>query len=123
MKCIHCHQDQVRKNGHTHYGKQNYYCKSCKRQFVENGQDWFVDAKERAQIERLFLERISLRGICRVMEVSLAWLLDYIKEVHDALPKDLNVVEVLPDKDGYLEDRFEEEIYRIMEKKRLRVID
>ena len=90
---------------------------------MENGQDWFVDAKERAQIERLFLERISLRGICRVMEVSLAWLLDYIKEVHDALPKDLNVVEVLPDKECYLEDRFEEDIYRIMEKKRLRVID
>jgi transposase-like protein len=107
----------VRKNGHIHNGKQNYYCNSCKRQFVENGQEWFVDSKERAQIERLLLERISLRGICRVMQVSLSWLLGYLKEVHNALPDDLNVIEVLPDEAGYLDDRFEEEIFRLLKKK------
>lgn len=116
MKCIHCNQEQVRKNGHTHYGKQNYYCNSCKRQFVENGQDWFVDSKERAQIEKLLLERISLRGICRVMGVSISWLLNYVKEVHNALPDDLNVLEVLPNKESYLDDRMEEEIYRLLKK-------
>ena len=28
------------------------------------------------------LERLSLRGICRVAEVSLTWLLDFIAEVY-----------------------------------------
>jgi hypothetical protein len=39
--------------------------------------------------------------------------------VHDALPDDLNMAETLPDKEGYLEERFEEEIYRILKKKNL----
>jgi insertion element IS1 protein InsB len=80
MDCIHCHSKRVRKNGHIHNGKQNYYCTSCSRQFVEGGQEWFVDSKERSQIDKLLLERISLRGICRVMGVSLSWLLGYINE-------------------------------------------
>lgn len=118
MDCIHCHSTLVFKNGHTRSGKQNYGCNSCRRQFVEGGQAWFVDSKERLQIDKLLLERISLRGICRVMSVSLSWLLNYIKEVYDGLPDDLNVVEQLPNKEAYLDDRLEEEIYRIIREKK-----
>jgi transposase-like protein len=118
MNCIHCGSIRIRKNGHTHYGKQNYLCVSCGRQFVAGGQDWFINAKERVLIEKLLLERLSLRGICRVMDVSISWLLAYLKEVHQALPSDLNIIESLPDKEAYLDERFEEEIYRLLDKKK-----
>ena len=52
------------------------------------------------------------------MNISLSWLLGYIKEVYDALPDDLNVIEALPEQEDYLDDRFEEEIYRIIAKKK-----
>jgi insertion element IS1 protein InsB len=41
-------------------------------------------------IKVLLLERLSLRGICRVTGVSLTWLLHFITELYCALPDDLN---------------------------------
>ena len=42
-------------------------------------------------IERLFLERISLRGICRVIGVGLRWLLYFMVERFTAAPEHLYV--------------------------------
>jgi insertion element IS1 protein InsB len=42
-------------------------------------------------IKRLLLERLSLLGICRVMGVSLRWLLSFIVELYETLPDDLCV--------------------------------
>ena len=113
MKCSHCQTDNTKKNGHTHYGKQNYYCHSCHRQFVEGGQDWFIKPSDKVLIDKLLLERISLSGICRVYEVSEQWLLGYLKELYGNLPDDLNADAVLPDITSYLSDRMDEEISRI----------
>ena len=117
MKCTHCGSEDTKKNGHTHYAKQNYYCKHCKHQFVEGGQEWFVSESEKIMIKKLLLERISLEGICRVMGLSPAWLANYVVKVYESSPDDLNVVLELPNKTQYLEDRFEEEIQRIKKKK------
>jgi hypothetical protein len=46
-------------------------------------------------IERLLRERISLRGLCRVVGVSLTWLLHFIVECFAACPDNLHV-QVLP---------------------------
>ena len=113
MNCPHCPSTHIKKNGHTHYGKQNYQCTDCKRQFVESGQDWFVSPSEKALINKLLLERISLSGICRVCDVSETWLLSYIKELYSNLPDDLNADLTLPDLESYLSTRMEEEISRI----------
>jgi len=42
-------------------------------------------------IERLLLERISLRGICRVIGVGLRWLLYFMVERFTAAPDHLHV--------------------------------
>lgn len=117
LNCTRCNSKNTKKNGHTHYGKQNFYCNDCSHQFVESGQDWFVSDYEKRLIGKLLLERISLSGICRVMDVSIGWLMSYIKELYANSPDDLNVILSLPDKDSYLADRFDEEIARLQEKK------
>ena len=89
LRCPDCGLSQIKLNGHTHYGKQNHLCKNCGRQFVENSQR--ISEAEREMIKQLLLERISLLGICRVMKVSLRWLLTFIAELYDSLPKDLDV--------------------------------
>ncbi len=92
IRCPHCQGKNIIKNGFIHTKKkQNYKCKSCNRQFVENGQSWYVSDDEKKKIDKLLLERLSLRGICRVMDVSLTWLLDYLKTVYKNLPEHLNV--------------------------------
>jgi insertion element IS1 protein InsB len=89
LRCPHCGLSHIKRNGYTHYGKQNYRCKNCDRQFVEDSQHIGEEMKDLVKV--LLLERISLRGICRVTGVSLTWLLDFITEIYAALPDDLNV--------------------------------
>ena len=89
LLCPRCGLSHIKRNGHTYYGEQNYQCKDCGRQFVENSQ--LVSEEKKSLIKRLLLERLSLRGICRVAEVSLTWLLGFIAEVYADLPDDLNL--------------------------------
>lgn len=117
MKCSYCGSEKTKKNGHTHYGKQNYLCHGCNRQFVEGGSSWYINSYEKSLINKLLLERLSLAGICRVMNVSETWLSGYIKNLYSDLPDDLNASMELPDKESYLSDRFEEEVVRILKKK------
>jgi insertion element IS1 protein InsB len=42
-------------------------------------------------IERLLVERISLRGICRAVGVHLKWLLGFLVQCVEALPDHLHV--------------------------------
>jgi IS1 family transposase len=89
LSCPQCGLSHSKRNGHTHYGKQNHQCKNCGRQFVADSQH--ISDTDRAMIQRLLLERLSLLGICRVMGISLRWLLSFVAEIYEALPDDLNV--------------------------------
>jgi len=88
--CPECRSTKNKKNGHIHNGKQNHYCKSCGRQFVENPEQKLISIEEREQVRKLLLERIPLRGICRVMGVSLFWLLGFMTSEYEQLPDNLN---------------------------------
>lgn len=120
LLCPACGSDTIKRNGHTHYGKQNYRCTSCGRQFVEGGSSWFVSDRDKELVDRLLLERISLNGICRVVGVSQAWLLAYVKRVYADLPENLHIDLVLPDVETYLSDRMDEEIGRLEIVKKIR---
>lgn len=90
LTCPCCQLSHIKKNGHTYYGKQNYQCLLCGRQFVQR--EVRVNPQTRTLILRLLLERISLRGICRVTQVSLCWLLNFLEQLYQAVPADLNFV-------------------------------
>jgi insertion element IS1 protein InsB len=85
--CPRCQLSHIKRNGHTYYGKQNYQCKLCDRQFVIKSETVSPDKQE--LIKSLLLERISLRGICRVLKVSLAWLINFIEQLYLKTPVDL----------------------------------
>jgi insertion element IS1 protein InsB len=94
LRCPRCGLSHVKKNGHTHYRKQNYRCKSCGRQFVRDSQR--VGPDTRSLVGKLLLERLSLRGICRVTGVSLTWLLQFIAALYARLPDNLYLASVAP---------------------------
>lgn len=93
-RCPRCGLSHTKRNGHTHYGKQNYQCTACRRQFVQDSQH--ISDETRSLVKRLLLERLSLRAICRVTGISLTWLLAFITEVYDQLPDHLDVKPALP---------------------------
>jgi len=69
--CPRCQSPKHKKNGHIHSGKQNHQCHNCGRQFVECFEQALISDDIRALIERLLVERISWRGICRAVGVNL----------------------------------------------------
>ena len=97
-KCPSCSTHLIKKNGHIHNGKQNYRCLNCNRQFVLEPTQKIIDGRTKDLIRKTLLERISLEGVCRVFDVSMPWLLDFIDNLIAELPQDLNA-EVLQEGD------------------------
>ena len=62
----------------------------CDRQFVEKTAG--ISPEKQALIEKLLLERLSLRGICRVLGVTLTSLLRFMEKLYEQSPDSLNVV-------------------------------
>ena len=89
LRCPRCGLGHIKRNGYTHYGKQNYQGLGGSRQFGADSQH--IAEATREVIKRLRLERLSLCGICRVMEVSWRGFLDCIAKRDEALPDDLHV--------------------------------
>src|SRR5499426_2626977 len=89
--CPACGSTRFKKHGHTHNGKQNHQCKTCPRQFVQCCEQYLISEDKRGLIERLLVERISLRGICRAVGVTLKWLLGFLVQCFEALPDHLHV--------------------------------
>jgi len=89
--CPACGSSRYKKNGHTRHGKQNHQCKACERQLSATTDDHLIADERRTRVEHLLRERISLRGICRAVGVSLTWLLHFMVECFTACPEDLHV--------------------------------
>jgi insertion element IS1 protein InsB len=98
--CPQCKSPKYKKNGHIHTGKQNHQCQNCGRQFVQSFAQYRISDDTRALIERLLVERISLRGICRAVGVGLKWLLGFLVQCVKALPEHLHVQPITCD--GYV---------------------
>ena len=94
--CPACGSRHLIKNGSVHNGKPKYLCKSCGRQFVINPTKTTVSQSIKRLIDRLLLERISLRGIARATQVSRSWLQDYVNQKLARTPRQLKVSGKLP---------------------------
>lgn len=90
ISCPHCQSFIARKNGSTPNGKQKFQCLSCYKQFVEDPQNKIIAPETKERVRRSLLEKVSLEGVCRIFDVSMPWLLEFMKQVFEALPDDLN---------------------------------
>ena len=95
--CPDCHSSNIVKKGKIHNGKQNYKCKDCSRQFVEDPQNKIIDEATQHLIDKLLLEKLPLAGIARVVEVSEVWLQPYVNAKYEQVERS---VRVRPQKKG-----------------------
>jgi insertion element IS1 protein InsB len=93
------------KNGTTRRGKQNYKCRDCGRQFVENPQWKRREADSTVMIDRLLLEKLPLAGIARVLQWSESWLQGYVNQCYKVVPRQ---VQVTPKPKGALRVQMDE---------------
>jgi len=89
--CPACDSTHTVKNGKIHNGKQNYKCRDCGRQFVQNPQNKVIDQITKTLIDKLLLEKIPLAGIARVAGVSEPWLQSYVNEKYQNVPRQVKV--------------------------------
>ena len=89
--CPSCGSTKVVKNGRIHNGKQNYKCKDCGRQFVEDPQQKRISQQTKDLINKLLLERVPLAGIARVCDVSEPWLQNYVNQLYESVPQEVKV--------------------------------
>ena len=90
LTCPTCTSTGIKKNGHIHNGKQNHQCLQCGRQFVIDPQNKIISEEKREFVRQALLERVSLEGICRIFTVSMPWLLQFMNEIIESLPENLN---------------------------------
>lgn len=67
-KCPHCASENIVKDGFTKGGNQRVLCKDCGKSRVLHKKHALPLSFE--QIQRAFLERLSLCGVCRIFCVS-----------------------------------------------------
>lgn len=89
--CPKCSSTQTVKNGRIHNGKQRFKCHKCGRQFIEHPQKKVIEQATRELIDRLLLERISLAGIARAVQVSEQWLQIYVNEKYAGVSRRVQV--------------------------------
>jgi IS1 family transposase len=99
MECPNCKSDLIKKNGHTRHGKQNYRCLDCSKQFSEDAESNLITDQTKVLVRRSLLERVSLNGICRIFNISMPWLLDFIDIIIKQLPEDLNAEVTVSEED------------------------
>lgn len=83
--CPSCGSLHILKNGSIHNKKQKYLCKACGRQFVENPSKRYINKQEIEYVERGLLERISLRGLSRMLGISIKWLQNYVNQFYRSI--------------------------------------
>ncbi len=89
--CPNCSSCRTVKNGRIHNAKQRFLCHECGRQFVEHPQKKTINGATRELIDRLLLERISMAGIARSVQVSEQWLQTYVNEKYAGVPRQVHV--------------------------------
>jgi len=90
-RCPYCLSTNLHPKGwNTKRTKRRFKCGNCKRHITSNGKRWFVSDEQRSLVDRLLLEKLSLRGICRAVGISLCWLLHYTGKLYARQAKDLH---------------------------------
>ncbi|MGK0174097.1 MAG: insertion element IS1 protein InsB [Ulvibacter sp.] len=80
----------LRPKGRSHNKKRRLKCQDCKKHITQKGKFWFISQDQIDLIDLLLTERLALRAICRVLKISLSWLIAYIKRLYKKQPEDLN---------------------------------
>lgn len=91
LTCPNCGSHDINKNGTTRHGNQNYKCRDCGRQFVEDPKWRRLGDDTKATIQRMLLEKIPLAGIARSLQISESWLQQYVNAYYATIAQQVQV--------------------------------
>lgn len=77
-----CSATHVVRNGTGRTGEPSFRCRGCGRRFVVSPRKGPVPAEDKAAVERMVAERLSLRAIARVTGRSRSWLQGFVNDLY-----------------------------------------
>ena len=93
MKCPNCQSTKIRKNGHRR-GKQNYQCKECDRQFIEEYTSVGYSSEIKENCLKMYVNGLGFRAIERVTGVNHNTVIRWVRKSALALPDAPEVSEI-----------------------------
>ena len=93
MKCPNCQSNQVRKNGRRR-GKQNYQCKKCQRQFIDQYTQTGYPRSVKESCLKMYVNGLGFRAIERVSGVNHNTIIRWVKATAERLPEAPSVEEI-----------------------------
>ena len=93
MKCPNCQSEQICKNGHRR-GKQNYQCKKCGRQFIEEYTKTGYSSSVKENCLKMYVNGLGFRAIERVTGVNHNTVIRWVRKSAIALPDTPEVDEI-----------------------------
>lgn len=85
--CPHCKGKELVKNGFTKNKKQQYYCKSCTKRFIDYYTYNAYQPNLNRQIVVLTKEGLGIRSTARVLQISATTLLKRILSIAGSIPR------------------------------------
>jgi IS1 family transposase len=79
VSCPHCDSSKVKKNGVKKTGKQNFYCRNCKKQFQCEYVNKGADPNIQKMVTSMTLNSSGIRDICRVLGLSIVCVLAILR--------------------------------------------
>ena len=73
LPCPHCNSTNIKKNGKKYNKKQNYYCHSCKKQFIGDHALAYkaYHSQLESKIKKMLVRGLSIRDIADIEAVSV----------------------------------------------------
>ena len=79
--CPRCSAPHVVRNGPSRSGAASFRCRGCGRRFVAAPRKGPVPDGDKAAVERMLAERLSLRAIARITGRSRSWLQGFVNHL------------------------------------------
>jgi len=81
VNCPRCKEKKIVKNGTTKNKKQQYYCKSCGKRFIENYTYQAYKSNTNKKIIKLTKEGLGIRSTARILQILTTTLLKRIVSI------------------------------------------
>lgn len=85
IACPACNGCRVVKNGKTSAQKQQYFCRDCGKRFISHYTYRAYQSSTNDQIIRLLKEGVGMRGIARLLRISVVTLFSRIRRIASKL--------------------------------------
>lgn len=111
LSCPHCNNSHLVKNGKKNNGSQNYMCRGCNKQFIDEYMYWGADKSKQDMALKMMMRGSGIRDCSKVLGISTGAVLSCIT-------RNAKDIEIAPSKKEYNKVQIDEQWSYVGNKKK-----